>query len=125
MPFKRILISILSVFSFVSFAEQIVDISPQQLQEADKTDLLILDVRTPQEYASGHVPQAVNIPHKEIAQNIERLLGFKDKTVVVYCRSGFRAGKAANILLENGFTQVKHLDGDMLGWEKSGNPIEK
>lgn len=122
---KRVLISILSVFSFVTFAEEIADISAQQLQQADKTDLLILDVRSPEEYAAGHVPNAVNIPHTEIAQNIERLLGYKDKTVVVYCRSGFRAGKAGNVLVENGFSSVKHLEGDMLGWETSGNPIEK
>lgn len=125
MRLKTLLLSIFSVFSFASFAEQIVDISSHQLQQADKKDLLILDVRSPEEFAAGHVPHAINIPHTEIQQNIERLLGYKDKTVVVYCRSGYRAGKAGNILVENGFSEVQHLEGDMLGWEKSGNPIEK
>jgi rhodanese-related sulfurtransferase len=44
---------------------------------------------------------------------------------VLYCRSGYRAAKAGDILIKSGFSKVRHLEGDMLGWEKSGNKIEK
>lgn len=122
---KAVLLSLVTFFTFNSFASEIVDVSPSQISEDNAKEWLILDVRSAEEYASGHVPNAINIPHTEIANNIERLLGHKDKPVVVYCRSGFRANKAGSVLVENGFTQVKHLDGDMSGWEKLGNPIEK
>ncbi len=123
--YKSLILSFLSVISFSSFSAEVKDISAEQLIAADKSDWLILDVRTEKEYNAGHVPGAVNISHSEIAENMSKLSEYKDKTVVVYCRSGFRAGKAADVLLSNGFTQVKHLDGDMLNWEKAGHVIEQ
>lgn len=123
--YKSLILSFLSVMSFSSFSAEVKDISAEQLIAADKSDWLILDVRTEKEYNAGHVPGAVNISHSEIAENMSKLSEYKDKTVVVYCRSGFRAGKAADVLLSHGFTQVKHLDGDMLNWEKAGHVIEQ
>jgi phage shock protein E len=71
---------------------------------------LLIDVRTPGEFASGHLPQAKNIPLQEIAgrlKEIEKgLKGKKDAPVVVYCRSGARSGQAQHFLTQSGFTQV-------------------
>lgn len=122
---QTLLVSLVTFFTVSSFAAEITDVTPAQVASNEAKDWVILDVRSPEEFEAGHVPNAINIPHTEIADNIERLLGHINKPVVVYCRSGFRAAKAGNILIENGFSQVKHLDGDMQGWEKSGNPIEK
>jgi phage shock protein E len=68
------------------------------------------------------------MPLKEIETRLSRLFEFKDSPVVVYCRSGLRAGKAIAILEDNGFTNVMHLEGDMLGWEaenRSTNQLGK
>jgi rhodanese-related sulfurtransferase len=63
--------------------------------------ILLVDVRTHKEYASGHIPGAVNIPHKEIGKNLDKLP--KDRDIVVYCRSGHRVKKAMRVLEANGY----------------------
>lgn len=85
---------------------------------------LILDVRTPEEYAEGHVPGAVNIEYRQIPVQVETLRAYEDKTVVVYCERGVRAGRAEAALVEAGFTSVVELSGDMVAWRAAGLPIE-
>jgi rhodanese-related sulfurtransferase len=100
-------------------------ISPQALLERQaKRDpsLFVLDVRTPQEYAAGHVPGAVNVPYDQVASHLAEIP--KDKDVVIYCRSGRRTGLAAEVLEANGYTKLGHLQGDMEAWLKDGRPVE-
>lgn len=68
-----------------------------------------VDVRTPQEYAEGHVSFAVNIPHEEVVENAAGLDLPKDRPIYVYCGSGRRAGIARDALLEAGYTDVTNL----------------
>lgn len=101
-------------------------ITAEQLLEwvNDDQELLILDVRTPEEFATGHVPGAVNIPHTEIEARLQEVRRAGDVDVVVYCRSGRRAGIAEMILREAGFRRLLHLEGDMLGWLEENLPVE-
>jgi rhodanese-related sulfurtransferase len=85
---------------------------------------LLLDVRTPAEYASGHVPGAVNIPHDEVATRLSELEPYRERGVVLYCQSGRRAGMATQALQQAGFESLRHLEGDMKGWKESGLPTE-
>jgi rhodanese-related sulfurtransferase len=82
----------------------------------------VLDVRTPEEFVTGHVPGAVNIPYDQVAARLAEVP--KDKEVVLYCRSGRRAGMAAEVLAANGYTRLKHLEGDMPAWIEKGRPVE-
>lgn len=75
---------------------------------------VLLDVRTPEEFASEHVEGAVNIPLGELAAR-SRELGRKERPVVVYCRSGRRSAEAARFLRSLGFAHV-HDMGAMLEW---------
>lgn len=111
--------------SLLSYSAEVVDISAEELQNANSRDWLILDVRTAEEYAAGHVPGAVNVPHTALASQIESLSVYKGRPVVVYCRSGRRAGIAADILQANAFVDVRHLEGDMSGWTAADMPVEK
>jgi rhodanese-related sulfurtransferase len=77
---------------------------------------LILDVRTPAEFAEGHIPGAINIPHDELAGRVEELGVERNAEVVVYCGSGRRAGLAESVLVETGFSNVHDLNGHWLGW---------
>ncbi len=86
---------------------------------------LVLDVRTPEEYAAGHVPGAVNLPHDQAAARLEELRPYRDRTIVLYCKSGRRAGIAADTLAQAGFGPLRHLAGDMPGWVSAGLPVEK
>ena len=100
-------------------------ISPQALLERQaKKDqsLFVLDVRTPEEYAAGHVPGAVNVPYDQVASHLAEIP--KDKDVVLYCRSGRRTGLAAEVLEANGYTKLGHLQGDMQAWLQDGRPVE-
>ena len=76
---------------------------------------VILDVRTPEEFAGGHVDGAVNIPVDELDAKLEEVEsltgGDKNKPLIVYCRSGARAGRAKKKLLRSGYTQVTNLGG--------------
>jgi len=96
------------------------------LGRAKKMDesFVIVDVRTPDEFAQGHVPGAVNIPVDQIGKRLSELQSAKQKDVVLYCRSGRRAGQAAEVLKTNGFNKLMHLEGDMPQWEAKF-PVEK
>lgn len=85
--------------------------------------LFVLDVRTPEEYAEGHVPGAVNVPHDQLASRLAEVP--KDKDVVVYCRSGRRSALATDVLAANGYQHVSHLEGDIQAWLARGRPVEK
>ena len=91
-------------------------------QARHDASLFVLDVRTPSEFAAGHVPDAVNIPYDQIASRLQDVP--KDKDVVLYCKSGRRAGLAAEVLEAHGYTRLEHLQGDMEAWTKDGRPVQ-
>lgn len=93
-----------------------------ELQAGKDPELLVLDVRSPEEYAAGHVPGAVNVPYDQVAARLAEIP--KDKDVVLYCRSGRRTGIAAEVLESNGYTRLRRLQGDLEAWMKAGRPIE-
>jgi phage shock protein E len=100
------------------------DITQRQLiQRLDMHEApLILDVRRPDEFAAGHVPGAINIPHTELDQHLHELGSNLNIEIVVYCESGRRAAIAAGILEKAGFTNVLHLEGDMKSWRERKLP---
>jgi len=108
-------------------------ITPAQLEArigkdaapARDAELLILDVRTAAEFAAGHLPGAVNVPHDEVVSRLPELSALRDKTVVLYCRSGRRSALAAGDLRAAGFTRLLQLDGDYPGWDDGQRPVER
>lgn len=87
--------------------------------------LIVLDVRTPEEYAAGHVPGARNIAHELLPSRLAELADARDRDIVVYCRSGRRSAIAFETLRAAGFQRVAQLEGDYLAWEAAQRPIEK
>lgn len=96
------------------------------LARLDKKDpaVVVLDVRTPAEFAAGHVPGARNVSHDELAGRLGELGELRDKDVVLYCRSGRRTALAEDVLRKAGFTRLLHLDGDFLAWQAQQRPVE-
>ncbi|MDJ0955401.1 MAG: rhodanese-like domain-containing protein [Arenicellales bacterium] len=90
-----------------------------------ETPSLILDVRTREEFAQSHIPGAVNIPVMDLMSRGTQLKPYKEKEIVVYCEVGPRAGFAEYMLLQNGFTLVRNLEGHMQQWLADGHPVEK
>ena len=125
---RSALVILLSVCAFLTFAEQTTTISQQALltlmaTPANKT--VVLDVRTAEEFAEGHIAGAINISHEQINANLSKIIGLKDQTVVVHCRSGRRAISAENDLRAAGFSDLRHLEGDMNGWQSADLPLVK
>ena len=85
-----------------------------------KPDVVILDVRTPGEFASGHIDGAVNIDFKNanFANEIAKLDGSKE--YLVHCRSGGRSTRSLKQFKSAGFTNIDHLDGGIIAWNKAG-----
>ncbi|MBP3222825.1 MAG: rhodanese-like domain-containing protein [Actinomycetaceae bacterium] len=94
-------------------------ISAQDVQKIidNKEDALIIDVRTDSEYAGGHIPGAVNLSVDQINESTaSKIIPSKDKRVVVYCRTGVRAGNALKTLKDLGYTNVSTLGGIQTDW---------
>jgi len=100
------------------------DISPQELmQKIEQGEkFVLLDVRSEEEYAQGHIKGAILIPHTEIESRYSELGG---KEIVVYCRSGRRSVTASKALVRLGFGRVENLIGGIIAWEKAGGEVIK
>jgi len=99
-------------------------ISPKELN--DKNDIQLIDVRTPEEHAEGHIENSLNINYyddsfiKDMSAKLD-----KSKPIYIYCRSGGRSGKAAKKLKAEGFTKVYDLEGGFINWTKNDMKVEK
>ncbi len=79
------------------------------------TDVIILDVRTPEEYEEGHIPGAILIPYTEIEARAAQELPDQAQVILVYCRSGRRSKLAAQILAELGYSNIREFGG-IIDW---------
>lgn len=118
---RMLLVFLMACWSAAAVAAS--GMTPDELAGSNEPRL-VLDVRTPQEYAEGHIPGAINIPHDQVSADDARLRDWRDRTVVVYCRSGRRSAMAAEQLERGGFHQVRQLEGNFPGWAGKGLPVE-
>jgi rhodanese-related sulfurtransferase len=86
---------------------------------------LVLDVRDAPEFAAGHLPKARNIPVRELSTRLEEIAKFKEKPVIVTCKSGTRGAAACRFLKRSGFNNVYQLRGGTSAWEQASLPLEK
>lgn len=102
------------------------EVSPvQAVQLINRRDAVILDVREASEFASGHIVNARHVPVTEIEKRIKELEKFKQRPIVVSCRSGSRSAAACGVLRKSGFTEVFALKGGILAWQQAGMPVDK
>ena len=101
-------------------------ISPRELAELIRLERapLILDVRSAEEYAEGHIPGALNIPHDQLGDRLSQIDAAENDEIVVHCKSGYRANVAEEILSEAGYSNLRDLDGHMNAWKSGGYPLE-
>jgi rhodanese-related sulfurtransferase len=92
-------------------------------QKITEPDVIILDVRTPEEFVSGHIEGALNIDFNSgnFANEITRLN--PSENYAIYCRSGSRSGQAASIMHKAGFHDVSNLNGGVIDWTNAGLPL--
>lgn len=86
-------------------------IAPNAAWQQINAGALLLDVRSPGEYAQGHIEGALNLPHIELAARLSEIDANKDRPVVVYCAAGVRAEEAKQVLVNAGYKQVYNARG--------------
>ncbi len=86
---------------------------------------LIIDVRSPSEYAAGHIPGAINIEFRQLQKRIDEIIQFRNSTIVVYCETGLRVQVVEIALLQAGFKSILHLEGHMSAWRSNSLPLAK
>lgn len=86
---------------------------------------LLLDVREPNEYNSGRLPDALHIPLSQLQGRSEELRKFASRPVIVYCERGMRSSAAAAALAKLGFERVVELRGGLRAWKDAGLPTQK
>ena len=108
-----------AVFELTDAAES------QELLTDPPAGLVVLDIRTPEEYGEGHLAGSSNLDFYEpdFATSLDAL--DKDLPYFVYCRSGNRSSTAIETMKDLGFTEVYELDGGIVKWAEAGLPIEK
>lgn len=92
---------------------------------SENREVVILDVRTPEEYAGGRLPGSMNLDFNqpEFREQLAKL--DRDKTYLVHCAVGGRSKRSLSRFKELGFKSVVHLDGGFSGWAAAGQPVEK
>lgn len=99
--------------------------SLQVTQFINRGKTVLVDVRTAEEFANGHLRDAKNIPLADLSSRIAELDKAKSKTIVIVCQTGVRADKATRIFDAAGFTDVVSLEGGQTAWQAAGLPIAK
>jgi len=122
---KRIYLALILLMSFDALSAELWSVT--QLQKAISKSghkPVLLDVRTQSEYNDGHIQDAINIPHDQLLKEPQLVSAYKDSQMVVFCRSGVRAGKVIEMLEGLGFKEIIDIDGDMLAWNEAGHSVE-
>jgi rhodanese-related sulfurtransferase len=100
------------------FSKDVKNVSSKEAYELIKSnkELVVIDVRTVQEYKSGHISGAKSIPVNEISSRTGELNSYKEKPVLVHCASGGRSGAAVRILVKAGFKNIYHMNHGLTSW---------
>ncbi len=88
-------------------------------------DAVVVDVRDDKEFSEGHVINAVHIPLGLLDSKLDTLEQYRDKPLIVYCRSGQRSAKAGSILQRQGFKSIYKLKGGMMAWTSADLPVSR
>ncbi|HLJ67541.1 MAG TPA: MBL fold metallo-hydrolase [Chloroflexota bacterium] len=89
--------------------------------EVDRPDMVLLDVREPEEYARTHVPEAINLPQAELASRLDEIP--RDRDIVTICQVGSRSLRSAQFLKQLGIERVASVRGGTEAWEAAGKPV--
>ncbi len=94
--------------------------------ELKKKNIVLIDVRRPEEFSEGHIKNAKLLPVQEFSEEkIEALHVKREDNILLYCRSGSRSGHALHMLDAAGYKHVRHLDGGILAWQEKKLPLVK
>ena len=119
------LLALVALAASPCFAGEPKNISSTQAQAllAKDKKIVLLDVRTPEEYRQAHLHGALLIPLGELGKRAQEIP--RDKPVLVYCSVGARSVSAAGLLASRGYREIYQISDGLVGWYKNGYPIER
>ena len=121
---RFVFFSLLLVYSCQIFESKDINvISDTQFIEIQDSDYILVDVRTIEEYESGHIQDAINFDFYSRSFQKEILSLDKSSSIILYCRTQNRSTKTANFLKENGYKEITVLAGGITSWVKNGNDL--
>jgi phage shock protein E len=105
-------------------ADKVKDVTPDEVEKLVRgnKEIVVLDVRTPEEFEMGHIAGATNMSFLDLdfEKNVQQLAG---KTIVVHCAAGNRSAKAVNLLKDKAFPMIYHMSGGYHAWVGAGKPV--
>lgn len=108
-------------------ATELINLGPEQAKEAiaNTPDIVILDIRTPDEYRAGHIKDSKNIDF--YGPDFQQIIDALDKSApyFIYCRSGRRSGVTIKYMEKTGFKKILHLEKGVNSWKGAGLPLER
>lgn len=125
LSFLMLTVVVLTVSCKNDQSESIEVVTPEEMQEiSELEDVQLIDLRTPQEFDTGHIASSQNIDYfsDTFEEDIQKL--DKSKPVVVYCKSGKKSAECADKMKDNGFVKIYDLDGGIAKWKYKGFNIE-
>lgn len=97
----------------------------QVTQMINKQNAKVVDIRNKDEFRTGHLPDAINIPAKDMQKRMSELNAHKSLPIIIVCKSGTSAGSIGAMLSKEGFTSMHKLRGGMLEWTGNNLPVVK
>jgi rhodanese-related sulfurtransferase len=122
-----VVVAVMVIYSFIGARMRgFSSINPAiATQLINRDNALILDVREDNEYRDGHIINSLHIPVSYLSDRLKELEKYKDKPIIVGCRSGQRSSHACTILKKQGFTTVYNLSGGIMAWKNDNLPLTK
>ncbi len=126
---KKLLLSLLAILStaMLASAADSQNVTPDQAEKLlkEKKDIVVLDVRTPEEFKEGHIAGAKNVDFQSDDFKKQVAALDKSKTYLLHCAAGGRSTRALKVLDEDKFSHIYHLNGGFNAWKEAGKPVAK
>jgi phage shock protein E len=126
---KKLLLPLLALLSsaMLASAADSANVTPDQAEKLlkEKKDIVVLDVRTPEEFKEGHIAGAKNVDFQSEDFKKQVAALDKSKTYLLHCAAGGRSARALKVLDEDKFSHVYHLNGGFSAWKEAGKPVAK
>jgi phage shock protein E len=119
------LLALIAVSVSLCFAAGKIDLTSTEAKAllAKNKRVVLLDVRTPEEFRQAHLRGALLIPLADLQKRVQEIP--RDRPLLIYCSVGARSGTAAAILASKGYREIYHMSDGLIGWYKRGFPIER
>lgn len=122
-------VSLLILLLWNFFGDSLTGLKPIQPGEVthliNRDNALVLDIRSEDDYKTGHIINAMNIPSANLQDSVSKLDKHKDDPIILYCQNGVESSRTLRVLKQSGFSQLYFMKGGLTAWQNANFPITK